>query len=536
VPQRRLLLPAFAPRDPDRRRQILRRRASAVAAAVAALITILVVFVFGGGVVPPATGAARIVPADALAYVHLSTDPGRPAVRDAEALARRFPDYPVAYAAVVGRLGATVGGSGAVGAWLGKEAALAVLPTPGGSDSSLVVLDVKSASRARAFVARAGASPVGAYHGVRVLRYASGNELAFVTHYLVVGPDASVRAAIDAATRRARSLADDTAYERASAGEPAGRVLDAYVSAGGLRGLLETRGGVAGAIALLLDRPGLLGTTLSVSALSGGADVRIHSAVAPTRSHPVTFTPTLQSILPAGSTLMLDVDGLDHAAPQLLRAAATAGFAGNVAPLLAHLGAALTAEGVNVHKIDSIFSGETAVALSPGPSPSLLIVARTSNEAATRSELAGLEGPLTALFPAPASGPGQISGLADQQVGDVTVHELGLGPGLQINYAVSDGLVVVSTSIRAIDQVVSRGRSLADEKAYQTALSDRPAQLSSVLFTDFSQLLRLGEQIGLTSGTRVRGLLGDLAKVRAIGLSSTSGESDTTTELRLEIP
>ena len=72
--------------------------------------------------------------------------------------------------------------------------------------------------------------------------------------------------------------------------------------------------------------------------------------------------------------------------------------------------------------------------------------------------------------------------------------------------------------------------------AYRTALDDRPGKVSSVLFSDFSQLLGLGEQIGLTSGTRVRELLPDLTKVRAIGLSSTSGESDTTTELRLEIP
>jgi len=541
VPERRLLLPAFAPRGPDRRRQVLRRRAAAIAAGVAVLITLLVVFVFGGsGVAPPATGAAQVVPANALAYVHLSTDTGRPAVRQAEAVARRFPDYPVAYAAVINRLGAIVGGSGNfandVRPWLGKEAALALVGGRGGSASSLIVLDVKSAPRARAFVARAGASPAGAYRGIRVLAYSSGTELAFVRHYLVAGSDATVRAAIDASVGRARSLADNAAYKRASAGEAADRVLDAYVPAAGLRELLETRGGVAGAVALMLDRAGLVGTTVSVSAVSGGADVRIHSALVAKRSHPVTFTPTLQSVLPAGSTLMLDVAGLDHAAPQMLRAAATAGFAGNVAPLLAHLGAALTAEGVNVHKIDSIFSGETAVALSPGPSPSLLIVARTSNAAATRSELAGLEGPLTALFPAPASGPGQISGLADQQIGGVTVHELGLGPGLQVDYAVWNGLVVVSTSVRAIDQVVSRGRSLADEKAYQTALSDSPAQLSSVLFTDFSQLLSLGEQIGLTSGTRVRELLPDLAKVHAIGLSSTSGESDTTTELRLEIP
>jgi hypothetical protein len=118
----------------------------------------------------------------------------------------------------------------------------------------------------------------------------------------------------------------------------------------------------------------------------------------------------------------------------------------------------------------------------------------------------------------------------------VTVHDLGLGTGLQIGYAVFDGLVVVSTSVSAIDQVVSRSHSLADEKAYKTALSGRGDDLSPVLFTDFSQLLRLGEQTGLTSGARVRELLPDLEKVRAIGSSSTSGESDTTTELRLEIP
>ena len=99
-----------------------------------------------------------------------------------------------------------------------------------------------------------------------------------------------------------------------------------------------------------------------------------------------------------------------------------------------------------------------------------------------------------------------------------------------------DGLVVVSTNIAAIDQVASRSHSLADEQAYKTALSGRPDQLSSVLFTEFSQLLSLGGQTGLTSGARVRELLPDLAKVRAIGLSSASGESDTTTELRLEIP
>ena len=59
--------------------------------------------------------------------------------------------------------------------------------------------------------------------------------------------------------------------------------------------------------------------------------------------------------------------------------------------------------------------------------------------------------------------------------------------------------------------------------------------MSSLLFGDFTNLLSLGAQTGLTSGTRTRELLPDLSKVRAIGLSSASGENDTTTEMTFEI-
>lgn len=552
VPERRQRGSPPRPRGDDRERRFRRRRIGLIAAALTLLIAAAAVALAfsGSGEAPPATGAAEVVPADVLAYVHLSTDTSRPAVRRAEALARRFPDYPLAYAAVINRLTAILGGgSGSVEfatgirPWLGKEAALALLDTSGASASSVIVLDVRDPARARRFVASAGAGAVTTYDGIRVLGYSSGTELAFVRRYLVVGPDAGVRAAIAAATGRARSLANDPAYERASAGEPAGRVLDAYLPVAGVRRLLEPQPGLAGAIGALLDRPALAGTALSVSAAASGADVWVHNVLdaSGTRagrpgSGASGFTPTLSSLLPAGSTLMLDVDGLNRFAPVLLRAAATAGFAANIAPLLGRLGSALTAEGVNVRKIESIFGGETAVALSPGPSPALLIVARTLNQPGTQSELASLEAPLTALFPAPSSGPGQISGIADRQIDGVTVHELGLGPGLQLDYAVFDGLVVVSTSVVAIDEVAGRRHSLADEKAYTTALAGRPAQVSSVLFTDFRQLLSLGDQTGLTSSTRERALLGDLTKIRTIGLSSTSGESETTTELHLEIP
>src|SRR5204862_6067059 len=71
-----------------------RRRLIALGAALAglvAVVVVVVVLVAGGGSEPPATGAARLVPADALAYVHVSTDRDREGVQQAMKLLNRFP-------------------------------------------------------------------------------------------------------------------------------------------------------------------------------------------------------------------------------------------------------------------------------------------------------------------------------------------------------------------------------------------------------------------------------------------------------------
>jgi Protein of unknown function (DUF3352) len=512
-------------------------------ACVAALAVVLVLVLGASAEPPPATGAARIVPAGALAYVSLSTDSSRPPTARARALAARFPDWPLLRTAALNRMRALLGGSSsadfaaAVRPWLGKEAALAMLGAPpSGAAEPLVVLEVARRSRAQAFVDAAGATPAGTYAGVRLEQYRSGTELAFVGRYLVAGPDHGVRAAIDAARGRAPALAHSAAYEQAVAGEPSDRVLDAYLPASGIRRLLASRTGVTGAIGGLLDRPGLIGTALSLSATSQGARVLVHSVLGSRSGAGRSFTPTLQSVLPPGSSLMLDVAGLDRAGPALLRATATAGIAANVGPLLARVGSALTGQGVNVRKVVSLFDGETAVALAPGPTPALLIVARVRDQQLARNELAALEGPVTAIFSPSGSVGGQIPELADRVVGGTTIHEVQLGPGMQLEYAVFDGLVVISTSVQAIDAVAQRTRSLGDAAVYHAALADQPKQVTSLVFGDFTQLLRLGEQTGLTSGALTRELLPDLSKVRAIGLSSTSGERDTTTELTFDIP
>jgi uncharacterized protein DUF3352 len=536
-----------------RRIATLPREARLVGAGLAALLAIVIVAVLvsgSSGEIPPATGAATVVPAQALAYVHLSTDPGRPAVKRAARLGAGFADYPRLLAAVESRIGAIVSGGAPfdfardMQPWLGKEAALALLNTTAATAGSLVVLDVSARSRAQAFLTRSGARPLGSYRGVQMLGYPTGTELAFVAHYLIFGQDASVRAGIDVAAGGQPSLADDASYQHVAAGEPADRILDAYASAAGVRRVLDPRPGLVGAAGALVDQPALTGASLSISPASGGARMRVHSVLDPELARvdhagSVAFTPSLQSVIPAGSMLLLDSAGLGKLAPHLLRAAAVGGVGGQVAPLLARLGSALTAEGVNVNSIVSLFGRETAVAITPAPNPlhapSLTIVTRTTSEAQTNAQLGALEAPLAQLFAAPSSGPGQSPLFNDRQVAGVTAHQLSLTPGLQLDYAVFRGLVVVSTSLDGIAAVASRTHALASQLSFHSSIGTPQHRLTSLVFLDFSQLLSLGEQTGLSRNARFRALLGDLQRIRVVGMQSNGGETDTTAELFLQI-
>jgi hypothetical protein len=533
-----------------------RVRLAALVAAVVALAVALAVIFATSGEAPPAAGAASLVPDDALAYVHVSTSPGRPAVEQALKVAARLPDYPLFNGLVTRRLGALATGGGRVDfsrdvrPWLGDEAALALLGTQTSNVGSMVILDVRSRSEARTFITSAGAASGGAYHGAALYRTRSGTELAFVRHYLVMGQAAGVRSAIDASAGRRPALSASGAYRRSAAGEPADRVLDAYASPAGVRRLLMPQGGVIAALGALLYQPALTGVAVSLSATTGGAKVRVHSALDPNFQRAAgtptaDFAPTLDSVIPSGSMLLLDVTGLDRIAPHLLGALATGGVLRGLGPLLSRLGAALQSEGVNVKSVETLFGGETAVAIGPSTSspgkgrassPSLIIVTRTAKESATTAQLANLEPPLSQLFPAPASGSGQVPEFAERTVNGVTAHQLSLAPGLQLDYAVFRGLVVVSTSLNGIGAVAAQARALADQRSYSAALANRPQRVSSLVFLDFNQLLSLAEQTGLFRGNRYRLLRPDLQKVRAVGLTSTRGEADSTAELFLQIP
>jgi hypothetical protein len=517
---------------------VARVRLALLALAFVGMAALAVVLASSSGPEPPATGTAAVVPANVLAYVHVSTDPRRPAVRNALALGPRLPTYPLIAAQVIARLTALIGGGANVDfdrdirPWLGREVALALLNTSTSSAGSELVLDVARPAAARAFVARAGALPDGSYRSTKLYRYRSGATLAFLRHYLVLGQDASVRAGIDAASGAAPSLASSDLYRQAASGEPADRVLDAYVSSEGVQRLLMPRGGVFGALGALLTEPALTGSTLSLSASGDTARLYVHSALARSAA-PREFSPSLERLLPAGTLLALDMAGARATAPRVLGAASWLGIGEQIGPLLRRLGGALAAEGVDVGRIESLFSGETAVAVAPDGA--LVVLTRVTDPQAVSAEVANLAVPLTQLFPAPSSGSGEIPQFADTSIDGITAHELSLGTGVRLDYALFHRLLVISTSLDAIGAVARQASSLTAQPGYRAALGGTPSHVTSLVFLDFSQLLNLAERTGLLRGARFGALAPDIRRIRAAGLDSTRGEADSTAELTLQI-
>ena len=480
-----------------------------------------------------------MVPADALAEVSLALGSHRPAVARALAVVRRLPDFPVAYATAVSKLdtiisgGRTVDLGARIAPWLGDRASLALLNTTTTTAGTLVVVAVTDRAGARAFLRAMGAVAHGSYRGRALEAYPDGSELTFLDGDLVIGQDASVRAAIDVAAGRAPSLGAGAAYRRAIAGAPAGRVLDAYVSAAGVQRILTGQGGLLGELGTLLAQPSLTGVAISIVPSAAGARLVIHSALgSAATAAPPSFSPTLAGVVPAGAGLLLDVTGLGRALPQVLDFGTGSGSTGAISTLLGRLGSALSAEGVKVSDLVSIFEHEAAVGiLAPGTSPTLVVVARTPDQARTAGELARLQAPFARLFAANGSAPA----FRARPVAGVVAHQLVVNGGLQLDYAVFHGLVVISTGLHGIAAVARPGRPLSSSGPFAAVLGGHPTAVTSLVYADLAEIESVARQSGLSAGSLYAKILPDLRHVTAVGITSSRAAGASTANVAIAI-
>jgi Protein of unknown function (DUF3352) len=428
--------------------------------------------------------------------------------------------------------------------WLGKEVGLALLDTTSQTAGTLIVAAVSDRAKADAYLRRAGQSSTISYHGVTIRRF--GTVASAITGgYLLIGQESDLRRAIDGQHNRGATLAADPTYRRALRGLPAGRVADAFLSPGGVRRLLTPQGGPLGVAGILLDQPALAGAGLALTAEGNQARLTVHSIRDPrlARSRPPTFTSfqaTLAGAVPKSAMAYVGLTSLDRAASRILAISAATGAAGaRLQRALQTRGATLARQaGVNLSRdVLPLFRGEVALWLAPSlPTPYLTLIARTPNEARTRAALAALQAPLVQLFEPQTAQPGQAPTFGERDLGGgVRAFSLNLAPGVEIDYAVFKGKLVISTNLEGVKAVKRGGSSLTGRSAYEATVGDHPSRVTSLVFLDFSSLLALGERTGLNASRSYLAARNDLRRIRALGASSSGGTTESTTELRLQI-
>jgi hypothetical protein len=449
---------------------------------------------------PPADEAAKLVPANALVYVHLSTDTDREATKAALELARRFPSFGRLRSTLLRRLQDPRCGTD-LGRQHGKEAALALLDTNTGTAGSLVLVDT------------------GKEHAEPETKGCGLVSQTYIGRFLAIGQRASLDAAraLAKAGGKAHSLARNPDFVKAMSGLPDDRVADAWASADGVRRLLAPQGGLLGAAGVLLDQPGLKGLGAGLAADDEGARLVVRSELEHERAAPAfkPFEPTLQDHAPKGVLGYLAVNGLSSALRRVLPA---------VGPQSAGLDVLVGRVG---SQLDRVLQGEAALTLTPAvPAPVLTVLAHAGKD--TARTLAQLEPPIARLL-------GKQARFADVSVAGKRARTL-RGAPITLTYAVVDDLVVISTAPSGIEGVVRGGDSLGDEDAFETVAGDAPGRVSSLLFLDFTELLRLGEQTGLGDSRAYQSVKDDLQKVRAVGVWSSGSGDESNAEIHLSIP
>ncbi len=475
--------------------------------AALAVALLAVVVLAGGGddeapSGPPAGAALALVPADALVALQLSTDGGRPAVRRAGKVASRLPSWPKLRESLLARVDAR-----GCGIDLrrddGDEIVFALLPGRRGVAAPLLVTDAPASG-----LDGETPQPCGALVARRV-----GDLVA-------IGEAEALRAAAAVAAGNQPALVDAPDFRRAAAGLPRERVLSGWASLSGTRRLLKPLGGLLGTLGGLADTPGLQGAAAALVATSGGAKITINR-VARRRGEAPAFTPTLQRYAPADA-LSYTASGDLAGGLQRLLVLSGKNAAAALDELLDRRDPPLVRLSRQVR--------ESAFVVSPGAEqPSVTLLARVRDPEKAGAALRRLEPELAGLVGAPAG-----AQWADARLGG-PARRLDAGPA-GLAYGFAGDVLALSTTASAVSAARSRSAPLENSEAYRSVLSESPPRVTSLVFLDPNQLLRLGADTGTGLEDALQDVSGDLARVRAIGVTASGTGESSTVELSLSIP
>jgi hypothetical protein len=306
-------------------------------------------------------------------------------------------------------------------------------------------------------------------------------------------------------------------------------VAEAYVSARGLKGVVAARGGGAALLAGALSPPGIRGAFLSLRAAGTAATVTVHEALMGGRRGflPSTFSTAKAGEAPGAAAVFLEARRLDRVVDRLASRA------------LASSRGALSSAGAGVRDtLGPLVRRRTQVSLLPrgGGSAALLVTAAVPSERKARERLASLQATLGQALGATAGAAGAAPVVNERTVAGTDAFQLRVTPAFEIDYAVDGGRVLLATDLRALAAGLRGKATLRETPGWKSVTGDLPEKATSVGFLDPGRLLPVLEGSGLTRSQQYLAVRDDLRRLRAIGLSGTSGEGETTSEITLSIP
>lgn len=536
----------------------IRRRVVLTGIVAAAVVAFLVFAVPalpcqypGGDVCPPPDDAAGLVPDDALAYVHLDTDPESEPYQDAAGLLRQVPALS---GQVVERLldqlpaagGSVTRFANDVRPWLGDELALALLPAAG-RPQEIELLSVGDQKGAQEFQDKleGPASATIPYRGVDLVRGRGGVASAFVDGFLVIGTTAGTETAIDVATgaQGAKPLAGSPAAEPRES-LPALRLADAYLSPAGAAAVAGRASGLLAPLAPFFAPRATDGVALALVADSNAFELTIRSDLDPKRASEhrgffaafPSFEPTLAERLPAGTLAYVGLGHPGRAVASLLEQASTEepGLARGLSDLIER---GRKAAGVPVRgDLLTALGTEGALALEPaaGPipgTPYVLYIGSGIDPERARAALARLETPL-----AKALGSSSEAGHArfrTRQIAGVEAQTLEISPTVDLSYAIIGRDIVLATNPIGIAAVARGG--LASSDGYREATAGFSAPASLVTYLNVNGLVALAERAGLARDPAYRPFASDFHNLEQLAVSVTASPTELDTDGRLVV-
>lgn len=479
-------------------------------------------------------GAVRLVPPQALLYVHARVEPDTEQWRRAGEIVRELPALRRLRDRVLDRISRgrrPLDFDTQVRPWIGDEAAVALLPA-GRRATSLILVRVADQARARRFLQGAGRPRAARHRGVEVRVY---GDLAasFVGKYLAVGSPANVRAAIDA--RRGESLARSGLFRRATGRlRIEGPLAYAWASAKGLSEVVRGHEPLVDQARALVERPGLEAAAAGLRAERNG--IRIGLATLDRSTAPgVRFTPSLTGAVPSGTIAFVGAAGLEGVIAQLDR---LAGGQVTLPGLLERLRRELGRQGERalLRAAAPLRGREMAVIVTPPvnlPVVTLVVSGTTAEEGG--EVLVSLQPVIARLLESPALG--QVPAIVPRRIAGVEATTLSISPALTLTYAAFDGKLVVSTSPAGIRQLRGTRGALADNASFAPgSLRDLLNRVSSVVFLDLRRLSTLVERAGLAATPGYRAIEPDIARIGAVSGVTVSERSSQTAEIFIEVP